>query len=34
VSPNLQAAVQAFKDESHLCQFSGAKRLAALEQVY
>ena len=29
-SPNLQVAVQAFKEESHLWQFSGAKRLAAL----
>jgi len=29
-SPNLQVAVQAFKEESHLWQLAGAKRLIAL----
>ena len=29
-SPNLQVAVQAFKEESHLWQFLGAKKLTAL----
>jgi hypothetical protein len=29
-APNLQVALQAFQEESHLWQLSGAKRLAAL----
>jgi len=30
-APNLQQALQSYKDEAHLWQFSGAKGLAALE---
>jgi len=32
-SPNLQVAVQTFKEKSHLWQFSGAKKLTALSPV-
>jgi len=31
-TPNLQGALQSFKDECHLWQISGAKGLAALSQ--
>jgi len=31
MSPNLQQALQAFKDESLIWRFSGAKGLAALD---
>jgi len=30
-APNLQQALQSYKDEAHLWQFNGAKGLAALE---
>jgi hypothetical protein len=33
VPPNLQQAIQAYKDESQVWQFSGAKGLAALGPI-